>query len=100
MTPRMRSTIETIERELTFPQGYVYRYKGYDDGLPGKEGAFTICTFWLADNLIAVGGLDLARRLFQKLRCCANDLGLLSEEIDPKTGGFLRALITEMSKIQ
>ena len=87
--PRMRSTIEAIERELTSPQGFVYRYKGFNDGLAGGEGVFTICTFWLADNLIALGQVDRARDLFEKVRGCANDLGLFSEEIDPDTGDLL-----------
>ena len=87
--PRMRSTIEAIERELTSPQGFVYRYQGYNDGLAGGEGAFTICTFWLADNLIALGQVERARDLFEKLRGCANDLGLFSEETDPDTGEML-----------
>jgi GH15 family glucan-1,4-alpha-glucosidase len=87
--PRMRSTIEAIERELTSPQGLVYRYKGVDDGLAGDEGTFTICTFWLADDLIALGEVERARALFEKLRGYANDLGLLSEEIDPETGEML-----------
>jgi GH15 family glucan-1,4-alpha-glucosidase len=86
---RMRSTIEAIERELTSPQGFVYRYSGFDDGVAGGEGAFTICTFWLADNLIALGELDRARDLFEKLRRCANDLGLFSEETDPETEEML-----------
>ena len=87
--PRMRSTIEAIERELTSPQGFVYRYKGFNDGLAGGEGAFIICTFWLADNLIALGELERARDLFEKLRGCANDLGLFSEETDVDTGEML-----------
>ena len=85
----MRSTIEAIERELTSPQGFVFRYKGYNDGLEGGEGAFLMCTFWLADNLIALGQIDRARELFEKLRGCSNDLGLFSEEIDPDTGEML-----------
>ena len=87
--PRMRSTIEAIERELTSPQGFVYRYKGFDDGLAGGEGTFPICTFWLADNLIALGEIERARALFEKLRGCANDLGLFSEETEPETGAML-----------
>ena len=58
----MKSTIEAIERDLTSPAGYVYRYKDYDDGLGGAEGAFTICTFWLADDLIALGQISRPRR--------------------------------------
>ena len=87
--PRMRSTIKAIERDLTSPEGFVYRYRDYDDGLGGDEGTFTICTFWLADDLIALGEVDQARRLFEKLLGCANDLGLLSEEIQPETGEML-----------
>ena len=87
--PRMRSTIEAIERELTSPQGYVYRYRELDDGLGGEEGAFTICGFWLADDLIALGEIGRARALLEKLRGCANDLGLYSEETDPETGQML-----------
>ena len=87
--PRMRSTIEAIEAKLTSPQGYVYRYRDLDDGLGGDEGTFTMCSFWLADDLIALGELGRARALFEKVRSCANDLGLLSEEIDVSTGEML-----------
>jgi GH15 family glucan-1,4-alpha-glucosidase len=87
--PRMRSTIEAIRRDLTSPQGFVYRYKGFDDGLAGSEGTFSICTFWLIDNLIALGELDQARSLFETMRGYANDLGLFSEEIDPESGQML-----------
>ena len=87
--PRMRSTIESIERDLTSPEGFVYRYRNFDDGLSGDEGAFTICTYWLADNLIALGDIDRARELFQRLKGYANDLGLLSEQIDGQTGEML-----------
>ena len=87
--PRMRSTIDAIERELMSPQGFVYRYKGFDDGLSVGEGTFTICTYWLADNLIALGEIERARSLFDKLRGCSNDLGLFSEEIDAQTGEML-----------
>jgi GH15 family glucan-1,4-alpha-glucosidase len=87
--PRMRSTIEAVQEDLTSPQGFVYRYKGFDDGLEGGEGTFTICTYWLVANLIELGELDEARKLFDKLLAFANDLGLLSEEIDPETGEML-----------
>jgi len=83
---RMRSTIEAIERELTSPQGLVYRYRNFDDGLIGDEGTFVMCTYWLADNLIEVGQLDRARALFEKLNAYRNDLGLFSEQIDGDTG--------------
>ncbi len=87
--PRMLSTIRAIERELTTPEGFVYRYQGFNDGLEGSEGTFTICSFWLADNLIALGELDRARDLMEKLLASANDLDLFSEETDSKTGQML-----------
>ncbi len=87
--PRMLSTIRATERELMSPKGFVYRYREIDDGLAGEEGTFTICTFWLADNLIALGEIDRARALFERLRGCANDLGLFSEQIDGQTGEML-----------
>jgi GH15 family glucan-1,4-alpha-glucosidase len=87
--PKMRSTIRAIQKELTNQQGFVYRYKDFDDGLGGNEGSFTICTFWLADNLIHMGELDEARKLFDSAMGCANDLGLLSEEFDSETGNML-----------
>jgi GH15 family glucan-1,4-alpha-glucosidase len=87
--PRMLSTIRAIEAELTSPEGLVYRYRGFDDGLAGDEGAFVICTFWLADNLILLGETDRARELFEMVLSHGNDLGLLSEEIEPATGALL-----------
>jgi len=94
--PKMRSTIKSIQAELTSPKGFVYRYTNFDDGLGGTEGAFTICTFWLADNLILLGELDEARKLYDTAMGCANDLGLLSEEFDSATkemlGNFPQAL--------
>ena len=87
--PRSISTIRAIEKELTSTQGFVYRYKGYDDGIEGSEGAFIICTFWLIDNLILLGETEKARTLYDKLIASSNDLGLLSEQIDPETGNLL-----------
>jgi alpha,alpha-trehalase len=87
--PMMRSTIEAIQQDLMSPQGFIYRYKGFDDGLSGGEGTFTICTLWFINNLIAIGELDRARQTFETVRGYANDLGLLSEEINPETGEML-----------
>ena len=87
--PRMKSTIEAIERELTTPDGLVYRYKDTDDGLGGEEGAFVICSFWLCDNLVFLGRKEEARALFEKLLTYSNDLDLYSEELDPRTLGML-----------
>ena len=87
--PMMRSTIKATQKELTNKQGFVYRYRKFDDGLNGSEGSFIICTFWLADNLIHLGQIDEARVLLDSLLNCANDLGLLSEEYDSATGNML-----------
>ncbi|MEF9425752.1 MAG: glycoside hydrolase family 15 protein [Candidatus Mariimomonas ferrooxydans] len=78
--PRIISTIEAIQRELSH-DGFLYRYTG-DDGLPGKEGTFLLCTFWLVDNLVAIGRLDEAENIVKRLECIANHLGLFSEEYD------------------
>jgi GH15 family glucan-1,4-alpha-glucosidase len=83
--PRMRATIEAIERELLV-DGFVTRYntKTADDGLPAGEGAFLACSFWLADAYVLLGRLDDARRMFDRLLTLRNDLGLLAEEYDTK----------------
>jgi GH15 family glucan-1,4-alpha-glucosidase len=83
--PRVRSTVEAIERHL-MADGFVLRYDpgAGSDGLPGSEGAFLACSFWLADNLVLLGRRDDARRLFQRLLALRNDVGLLSEEYDPQ----------------
>jgi len=77
----MRSTVDRIIEHLTDEQGFVYRYLS-DDGLPGLEGTFAICTFWLVDNLAMQGRVDEARSLFERLLTYAGRLGLFSEEID------------------
>ena len=59
------------------------------DGLPPGEGAFLACSFWLVDNYVLQGRHEDARRLFERLLCHCNDVGLLSEEIDPRTGRLL-----------
>jgi alpha,alpha-trehalase len=84
--PRMRSTVDRIIEQLTDERGFVYRYhaEDTDDGLPGGEGTFTICTFWLVDNLSMQGRIDEARSLFERLLNYASHLGLFSEEIDSK----------------
>ncbi len=84
---RLKGTVAAIERELrTGP--YVYRYLG-EDGVPGSEGAFLTCSFWLVDTFARQGRLDEARSLMDELTGLANDVGLYSEEIDPSNGDFL-----------
>ena len=82
--PRMRSTVAAIERHL-MADGLVRRYRPEtgNDGLPGNEGTFLACSFWLVDNLVLQGRREEARRLFERLLSLRNDLGLLSEEYDP-----------------
>jgi GH15 family glucan-1,4-alpha-glucosidase len=82
--PRMRSTVDRIMEQLTDENGFVYRYLA-DDGLSGSEGTFTICTFWLVDNLAMQGRVAEARSLFERLLNYAGRLGLFSEEIDAST---------------
>lgn len=85
--PRVQGTIDRTLEGLT-EEGLVYRYR-MDDGLPDKEGAFVLCTFWLIDSLSLSGRLDEAHALFDRLCGRVNHVGLLSEQIDPATGTFL-----------
>jgi GH15 family glucan-1,4-alpha-glucosidase len=86
--PRMVATIEAIDRDLTDDRGLVYRYRT-DDGLPGEEGTFLLCTFWLAHALALAGEVDRARATFDRAVAYVNDVGLLSEEVDESTGELL-----------
>lgn len=79
--PRVESTARAVQKEL-YHDGLVYRYLS-EDGLPGTEGAFIICTFWLVDNLIGRGELEQAQVLLLRLEQKANHLGLFSEEYSP-----------------
>ncbi len=82
--PRFVSTLAHITGELRHGDD-LYRYYVADDfGLPTT--AFTICTFWYIDALAATGQREEARRLFEGMLARRNHLGLLSEDIDPKTG--------------
>jgi alpha,alpha-trehalase len=83
--PRMISTVKHIEKRL-MREGLVYRYRGSDDGVKGDEGTFVMCTFWLMDNYILQGRMKEAEELFQHVISFRNDLGLMSEEIDPDNG--------------
>jgi GH15 family glucan-1,4-alpha-glucosidase len=88
--PRVVGTIAAVRSELQ-QDGLVYRYststeEGAVDGLPGKEGAFLPCSFWLCDALEAIGRHDEAVELFERLLEVGNDLGLFAEEYDPAAG--------------
>jgi GH15 family glucan-1,4-alpha-glucosidase len=84
--PRVIGTIDAIEREL-MTDGFVLRYPISEsndiDGLPGAEGAFLACSFWLAEALVLVGRKDDAMDQFERLVNLTNDVGLLAEEYDP-----------------
>ena len=87
---RIRATVLAIADELS-EQGLVLRYRTEetDDGLDGREGAFTICSFWLVSALCEIGELERARSLCERLLGFASPLGLYAEEIDPVTGRHL-----------
>ncbi len=82
--PRMIGTVELIQKRLLH-DGFVHRYptRTTVDGLPGGEGTFILCTFWLADNLAMQGRTAEAREVFEQLLSLQNDVGLLAEEYDP-----------------
>ena len=80
----MRSTVERISEQLTDEQALVYRYRS-DDGLADSECIYTICTFWLVDNLAMQGQVNEARVLFERMLSYGGKLGLYSEEIDSGT---------------
>jgi alpha,alpha-trehalase len=83
--PRMRATLEVIATSLTDDRGLVYRYRG-SDGLPGEEGSFFLCTFWLAHAYALAGEVERAREVFTQAVEYMNDVGLLSEEVEPESG--------------
>ncbi|MGP4010475.1 glycoside hydrolase family 15 protein [Streptomyces sp. 4N124] len=86
--PRVIGTVDAIRAELSHG-GFMRRYSAEEtvvDGLPGGEGTFLVCSFWLADALHMTGRTEEARELFERLVGLANDVGLLSEEYDPVAG--------------
>jgi GH15 family glucan-1,4-alpha-glucosidase len=88
--PRIQATVLAIADELTV-DGLVLRYwvGETDDGLPGEEGAFAICSFWLISALVEIGEVERARALCEKMLSYASPLGLYAEQIDPRTGRHL-----------
>ncbi|MCL7424020.1 glycoside hydrolase family 15 protein [Streptomyces sp. YS415] len=86
--PRVIGTIDAVRDELCLG-GFLRRYspeKTAPDGLPGSEGTFLACSFWLADALHMTGRSKEARELFERLVVLGNDVGLLAEEYDPAVG--------------
>jgi GH15 family glucan-1,4-alpha-glucosidase len=81
---RVHGTVHAVRADLV-RDGLVHRYDT-DDGLPGEEGAFLACSFWLADALHGIGEHDEAHALFTRLLDLRNDVGLLSEEYDTERG--------------
>jgi GH15 family glucan-1,4-alpha-glucosidase len=88
--PRVQGTIEAIEKNL-LRDGFVLRYQTEQtgDGLPGTEGAFLACSFWLVDAYAYSGRRREAEALFERLLSLRNDLGLLSEEYEPRSGRLI-----------
>jgi GH15 family glucan-1,4-alpha-glucosidase len=94
---RIQQTVEALLRTLAGPRGVVYRYRSAggaaagatDDGLPGQEGAFLACAFWLVDNLCYLGRHAEAQERFEDLLRFAGPLGLFAEEVDPESGAQL-----------
>jgi GH15 family glucan-1,4-alpha-glucosidase len=82
---RVKGTVEAIRKHLMH-DGFVARYDtaATEDGLPPGEGTFLPCTFWYADNLALQGRTDEAAEVFERLLGLCNDVGLLSEEYDPR----------------
>ncbi|MFI6683327.1 glycoside hydrolase family 15 protein [Streptomyces sp. NPDC050485] len=86
--PRVLGTVDAVRAELG-TSGFVRRYSTDSatvDGLPGGEGTFLVCSFWLADALRLTGREEEARELFERLLALRNDVGLLAEEYDPAAG--------------
>ncbi len=79
--PRLHATIDAIRGELSAGGPKLYRYSGMQD----EEGAFLACTFWLVEALAIAGRLDEARDTMDAAVALTNDVGLLTEEIDPST---------------
>jgi GH15 family glucan-1,4-alpha-glucosidase len=87
--PRVIRTIDAIQRDLSAGGPLLYRYPPGTDGLPGTEGAFLPCSFWLVRALALTGQSSRAEELLDSLVDLAGPLGLFPEEIEPNTGAFL-----------
>jgi GH15 family glucan-1,4-alpha-glucosidase len=83
-SPLIRGTIKAIREDLEVEPGLLYRYPARADGLKGKEGVFLPCSFWLVQALARVGDVEEATAIFERVLSYSNDLGLWSEELDPR----------------
>jgi GH15 family glucan-1,4-alpha-glucosidase len=88
--PRMVATTSAVADRLSAGDGLLYRYLHDEspDGIPGDEGAFLLCSFWLVENFAKQGQLDKAAELYGSLCARASTVGLLPEQIDPSSGEF------------
>jgi GH15 family glucan-1,4-alpha-glucosidase len=86
--PKMAATIDRVAECLSAPNGLLYRYTN-DDNLAGDEGCFVLCTYWLVECLAARGDYGRAMELFNQINAYANELGLLSEEVQPGSGRLM-----------
>ncbi|HXG36330.1 MAG TPA: glycoside hydrolase family 15 protein [Dehalococcoidia bacterium] len=88
--PRIVFSVQRVQEEL-MADGFVRRYNTWEtnDGLPGPEGVFTLCTLWLAGVLIVGGNLEEGQELFERVVSLGNHLGLYSEMVEPETSSFL-----------
>ena len=96
--PRIQGTIDAVLDRLTTSDGLVTRVEG-DDGLPGEEGKFVVCSFWLIDALALAGRVDEAESLFGSVCEFVSPLGLLAEEVDADTGEQLGNVPQAFSQI-
>jgi GH15 family glucan-1,4-alpha-glucosidase len=87
---RVVSTIGAVQHHLT-RDGFILRYENDSgvDGLPGREARFLPCTLWFVDCLVRLGRRDEATEIFRRVAALANDVGLFSEEYDPRAGRLL-----------
>ena len=88
-SPAVRGTIDAIRHTLTAGGPLLYRHPPGQDGLPGAEGAFLPCSFWLVEALVLTGRRSEALVLFEELLSLATPLGLYGEEMDPATHAHL-----------
>ena len=86
--PRITATVAATAQRLTDERGLVYRYLARDD-LPGEEGTFLLCTFWLAQAQALTGDVEAATVTFERAVAAINDVGLLAEEVDARSGEMM-----------